>query len=514
MSTYPGRRRGPAGFAGARARQMPAEYHEGTCEDFLRRHEQEAEAAAGGPARERQQFAQCLFHRAADTRNTRLAIEHVANHGGPAPGPNGLRLRDLDDHERWSLARALSRSLTDSTYRMGSIRTVHVPKGRNRGTRPIRLLNMEDRVAQRAILQVVQPFTDPGLGPLAFGGRPGRSREDALAKAKQLASANNGWIWIVEDAKDAFERVPHGRLLDVVRRWLPSEELISLISRAVLGNRNKGLMQGGGLSPLLLDLLLNQSVDRRWSLRFPDTPLIRSVDDFLMICPNEAVARERYDRLTDRLRGAGMALKGSPDGNIVDLRAGRRLTWLGYDIGIDSNDHLDVRLSTRAWESLEDSLFVAQEESEAPLVAWRTALDWVSQQGATYGSEDVGCVYARIARCYEEAGFSELPCREQVDAVWRKGHFRWMRKYRESLLSLRRGSAAGSAPQHGIYAAESGRDGRMAREGLLPRFSPRNRELRLYCDSPKRRGDRLADEPARSHGPGFPRHLLSYRRSS
>ena len=179
MSGLPGRRRAHERLAGAHARQIPAEAHEGTCEDFLRRHEIEARSAALGSHRERQEFARCLARRAADSRNVRLAVEHVATRGGPAPGPNGHRLRELDDRGRWSLARALAATLETGHLEAGPERLVLVPKHHGNGTRPIRLQNQEDRVVQRALSRSPSPsLTRSSATAASATGRaaPGRKR--------------------------------------------------------------------------------------------------------------------------------------------------------------------------------------------------------------------------------------------------------------------------------------------------------------------------------------------------
>ena len=328
MYTRPDRRRATQGFAGARVREVPAEFHEGTCEDFLRRHEIEAVSAAQGTNRQRQRFAGCLLQRAADSRNLRLAIEHLATKGGPAPGPNGLRLRDLDDQERWDLARALSRAIRSGQYRPGPSRKVMIPKGPGRGHRPLRLQNVEDRTVQRAIVQVVQPFVDPHFR-LSFGYRPGLGREHALAAAEQLAAAGHRWVWITEDVKDAFENVPHGRLLEVVRRQVPANDLVELIWVIIANRRSKGIRQGSPLSPLLLNLYLHWLLDRRWQHAHPETPLLRAADDLLILCQSRGQAQAAYQELQQAVRQAGMALKGNPEGTIRELAAGQEAHWLG-----------------------------------------------------------------------------------------------------------------------------------------------------------------------------------------
>src|SRR4051794_38859475 len=110
MSVTASRGRRKNGSAGPQVPLIPATLNEGTCQDFLRRHEMEASRAARANSRQREAFAQTLLERAADTRNIRLAIEYVACHGGPAAGRDGMRLADLDNWDRWELSRVIRES--------------------------------------------------------------------------------------------------------------------------------------------------------------------------------------------------------------------------------------------------------------------------------------------------------------------------------------------------------------------------------------------------------------------
>ena len=185
----------------------------------------------------------------------------------------------------------LAESLATGQYEAGPERIVLIPKRHGNGTRPIRIQNQEDRAAERTIVQAVQPFLDPQFSDRSFGFRPRRTREEALATAYWLAREQGLWVWIAEDAKNTFENVPHGRLVDVLGRLLAQDEILDLIQRACLTARQRGIRQGGPLSPLLLNVYLHWMLDRRWSRMFPGEPLIRVADDLLILCRDWEMAR-------------------------------------------------------------------------------------------------------------------------------------------------------------------------------------------------------------------------------
>jgi RNA-directed DNA polymerase len=244
MYNSPRRRGGSKRPADARARRVPADFHEGSRGDFLRRHERESADAAQLTGRQRTEFARCLFKRAADTRNLRCAIDYLAAEGGSSPGPNGLKLEELDGSERWELARALREEIRAGRYRPGPHREVRIPKGPGRGMRTLQIRNVEDRVVERAIVQVVQPFLDPTFAPASFGYRPGRGREHALAHAEAMACATGAWVWVLEDVKDAFDHVPQGRLLDIVRKRLVADDIVELIRVVTDNGATAGIRRG------------------------------------------------------------------------------------------------------------------------------------------------------------------------------------------------------------------------------------------------------------------------------
>ena len=315
-------RRGANRAAGARARLVPVGAHTGSAQDYLRRHERDAENAVRGNREAKRNFVSQLLKRTADPRNLRLAWDYLATKGGQAPGVDGMRFEELENAEAWELMRTVERAILDDKYRPAPDRMQKIPKSSGNGYRTLLIPTAIDRMVQRSIVQTIQPFLDPMFDDDSFGFRPGKDRLDALARAEQLTCGDGLWVWISEDIKNAFDQVPLSRLLDVAKRVLPDEGIVRLIERMIGTGSKRGLRQGGPLSPMLLNLYLHHHLDRPWRKHHADVPLIRVADDLLLLCRDRQAAERSYADLEMLLRPAGMPLKGTPQTTIQELNRG------------------------------------------------------------------------------------------------------------------------------------------------------------------------------------------------
>jgi hypothetical protein len=424
MYNSPRRRGGSNELADVHARQEPAESRTGAPRDFLRRHERETAEAVRGTANQRLQYAACFLKRTADPLNIKAAIDHLASEAGNAPGPGGRTFEDLDFAQRWELARVLGVALSEGTYRPGPEREKEIPKPSGRGTRTLRIQDIEDRVVQRAIVQIIQPFLDPLFAATSFGYRPGMGRGHALAAAEHLATKGDRWTWATDDISDAFDHVPHGRLLDVVRKTLGAGGMTELIRVDIENERGMGLRQGGSLSPILLNTYLDHVLDWHWKSKRPDTPTIRYADDLLILTKGTQDAEFAHAYLESRLRSAGMALKGDRRAAIHDLRTGQPVEWLGIAIRRGPGG-LEYRPAERSWETLREDLGIAHTKPESPIRAIETIEGWIGQLGPCRRFLDIPETHARIATLAAGLAFEEFPSHESVEQILNDAHGRW-----------------------------------------------------------------------------------------
>jgi hypothetical protein len=341
-----------------------------------------------------------------------------------------LRFDDLDRDERWELARVLGKCISAGTYRPGPDRIVKIPKRSGRGTRSLRLQNIEDRIVQRAILQVIQPVIDPTFAKTSLGFRPGMGREDALAMAEQVAIKDGRWTWIVDDIRDAFDQVPQQRLMDILRRRALPEELLELVKVVIENGTGRGLRQGGSLSPFLLNVYLDHFLDRPWAKQMAGCLLIRYGDDLLVLPQDQIQTSETDACLRKRLLAAGMPLKGSAPTSIHDLRTAEPIEWLGYRIRMMGRGvevlptEIEVLPGGRSWDRLRDDLKMAHTKPNSPIRAIETIEGWVGQMGPCLPFLDITDFVARITTLASGLAF-EVPSPRRIVELIDNAYRRW-----------------------------------------------------------------------------------------
>lgn len=201
------------------------------------------------------------------------AFEHVASNRG-APGPDGQSIQQVREHLE-ELEPKLSAALLEGTYEPGNIRRVWIPKAGGKGRRGLGIPDVIDRTVQEAVRLVLEPLYEPTFHPNSHGFRPGRSCHTAIEQARKYV--DDGYEWVVDlDLEDFFNRVHHQRLLARLAQRVEDKRLLVLIGRmlkakvvmpeGVVVSNDEGVPQGGPLSPLLSNVVLDE-LDRELEQR-------------------------------------------------------------------------------------------------------------------------------------------------------------------------------------------------------------------------------------------------------
>jgi RNA-directed DNA polymerase len=212
-----------------------------------------------------------LMERVVERDNLKAALQRVKRNKG-SPGVDGMA---VDELPAWLVANwlALREQLLAGTYQPAPVREQEIPKSGG-GVRKLGIPTVLDRFIQQAILQVLQPMFDPTFSQHSYGFRPGRSAHQAVCAAQRYIQA--GYRVVVDvDLEKFFDRVNHDVLMGRLEKRIGDKRLLGLIRRyleagimahGVVAERQEGTPQGGPLSPLLANVLLDE-VDKELERR-------------------------------------------------------------------------------------------------------------------------------------------------------------------------------------------------------------------------------------------------------
>jgi RNA-directed DNA polymerase len=254
-------------------RQMPGELGREACrqgEALPESFSDEAACPRHGPE-STGSMGSALLQAALRTENLKLAFKRVRANKGAA-GVDGL---DIDQTSRYLVTEwpAIRERLFAGTYRPSPVRRVTIPKP-DGGERELGIPTVTDRLIQQALLQILQPLLDPTFSEHSYGFRPGRSAQQAVIAAQGYVQA--GLRVVVDvDLAQFFDRVNHDILIDRLQKRIDDVGVLRLIraylnsgimDNGVLQARHEGTPQGGPLSPLLANVLLDE-VDKELERR-------------------------------------------------------------------------------------------------------------------------------------------------------------------------------------------------------------------------------------------------------
>lgn len=381
-----------------------------------------------------------LMDKVLSRENLLLAHRRVVQNQG-APGVDAMRVEELWNFccQHWP---AIRERLLNGTYHPMPVRKVEIPKASGGGMRTLGIPTVLDRLIQQAALQVLSPLFDPTLSDGSFGFRPGRSTHQAVVRARQHMAAGHRWV-VDMDLEKFFDRVNHDVLMARVRRKVKDKRLLVLINRylqagmmegGLVSPRTEGTPQGGPLSPLLSNILLDdldKELERRGH-RF-----VRYADDCNVYVKSKAAGVRVMESLERFLREK-LRLKVNRDKSAVARPWERK--FLGYSVTFHRRPKLKV--SKESVKRFKDKLRQTFRMGRGRNL--RTQLGDLAAVLRGWAS------YYRLAE--GKGVFEDLDqwIRRKLRAIlWRQWK-RWPTRIRE----LRR---RGLAPQRAAYSAMNGR---------------------------------------------------------
>lgn len=294
-----------------------------------------------------------LLEQVVQRSNLWAAYRRVVRNGG-APGVDGLTVEELEGYcrEHWPQIRE---ALLSGRYVPQPVRRVEIPKPAG-GTRMLGIPTVLDRLIQQALLQVLQPLFDPTFSGSSFGFRPGRSTHDAVRRAREHIATGHRWVVDI-DLEKFFDRVNHDVLMARLARRIKDRRVLKLIRRylqaglmtdGVISPRTEGTPQGGPLSPLLSNVLLDdldRELERRGHL------FVRYADDCNVYVKSRAAGERVLDSLT-RFLTERLRLRVNRDKSAVDRPWNRK--FLGYTV--TTHQRPKLRVAPQSMARLKDKL--------------------------------------------------------------------------------------------------------------------------------------------------------------
>ena len=233
-------------------------------------------------------------------QNLNLAYKQVYKNKG-ASGVDGVTVDELFSYIKEHKEEILWK-IRNRKYKPLPVRRVYIPK-ENGKLRKLGIPSVIDRVLQQAIVQVITPIYEEQFSNSSFGFRPNRCCEQAVIKA--LESFNDGYDWIVDiDLQSFFDEVNQDKLMAIIHRTIKDDDVISLIrkflqsgvmEKGIIQETKKGTPQGGNLSPLLSNIMLNE-LDTELEKRGHN--FVRYADDCLIMVKSEKAANRVMESIT------------------------------------------------------------------------------------------------------------------------------------------------------------------------------------------------------------------------
>ena len=255
--------------------------------------EEGTELAAAESATESPASGERLIEEVCQRGNVVRAWKRVQGNGG-SPGIDGMRVEELTDYlrEHWGTIRE---QLQRGTYKPQPVKRVEIPKPSG-GKRKLGIPTVVDRFIQQGVMQVLQEEWDRTFSEHSYGFRPGRTAHQAVAKAQGYIA--EGYYWVVDiDLEKFFDQVNHDKLMGQIAKRVKDKRVVRLIrgylKAGVMENglvraTDKGTPQGGPLSPLLSNLVLDE-LDRELERR--GHRFVRYADDCNIYVRSERAGR-------------------------------------------------------------------------------------------------------------------------------------------------------------------------------------------------------------------------------
>lgn len=275
------------------------------------------------------------------------ALEQIEQKKRSAPGVDGMKVPELREYliTNWTEIRE---QLLKGSYEPQPVRRTEIPKDGG-GKRPLGIPTVLDRLIQQALLQQLTPVFDPAFSERSYGFRPGRNQKQAIYQAQEYMQSGREWV-VDMDLSKFFDRVNHDMLMARIARKIKDKRILLLIRKylksgvmvnGILQNTEEGAPQGGSISPLLSNIVLDD-LDRELERR--GHTFVRYADDFQVYVNSQRAGERVMDSLEEFIE-TKLKLKVNREKSAVD-RVWKR-AYLGVSFYKRPDRSIGIRLAPR-----------------------------------------------------------------------------------------------------------------------------------------------------------------------
>lgn len=284
--------------------------------------------------------------------NMLAALKRVRRNKG-SPGIDGRRVEELTDYMVVNWAR-IRQELLAGSYQPQPVKRVAIPKSSG-GVRQLGIPTVVDRMIQQMVLNVLQPQFDPTFSEHSYGFRPGRSAHQAVKAARRYIQEGRSWVVDV-DLEKFFDRVNHDILMSRLARRIQDKRILGLIRRyleagvmaqGVVVERWEGTPQGGPLSPLLANVLLDE-VDKELERR--GHAFVRYADDGNVYVRSERAANDMLETLKRLYAGLRLKINETKSG----VTRANKSRYLGYGFWTAKGRVIKCRVAPKALKAMKE----------------------------------------------------------------------------------------------------------------------------------------------------------------